>query len=568
MNKVMLRSNLTFVCAVFTVLTWGASWQLLDNYYPWRTFYHDFVVFLGVFFLFGFMTVSQLFSTVVIPRLFLVLLAVSIIPWIQYGFGIIYFLGDAFISHLYLLGFAFAFLIGRNQGEYNLSPFCTVAAIVLLSSACVSVVLALLQFLQLESGVFGVLALSDHSSRAYANLAQPNNLATLLLLGGACLCYLHETKRFGSITFLSIWFFVCLGIAVTQSRTPLIGLVFLVAWWFLGRYKCQLQSLTIQKIIGMVAIFITAQYLAAAVAEGLLINNEVGSLRPSSARIYFWWQMAHAILDFRWLGYGWNQVGMAQSEVVFQYALPVPAYFEHSHNILLDILVWNGPFLGTVIVGVAAFYLFSLYTTCTTKEGWVALLAIGFLLIHGMLELPLEYAYFLLPLGIFLGIAFSQSSVLSESRRLVIPWYVHSSLLVLFAAGLVFVWGEYRYVEARSTHVRMVAKQIYIPPSEVVHPRYSVFTQLTGFLSFMQQRAQEGMSIQAIDEMKKVARRFPTPPVLFRYGLALGLNDKILESKKELERLKLLHGQEMYDEALNNMAILSKKYPQLTALLN
>jgi hypothetical protein len=63
------------------------------------------------------------------------------------------------------------------------------------------------------------------------------------------------------------------------------------------------------------------------------------------------------------------------------------------HNILLDIIVWNGLPLGLLIIG---------YMTCWIlwlnhkAKVWSQslLLMVGAILIHALLEFPLRYAYF------------------------------------------------------------------------------------------------------------------------------------------------------------------------------
>lgn len=62
-----------------------------------------------------------------------------------------------------------------------------------------------------------------------------------------------------------------------------------------------------------------------------------------------WHQMLLAIKEQPLLGYGWNQVGVAQLSVYLDY--PTTEWTEHSHNILLDLLIWNGIPLGILIIG-------------------------------------------------------------------------------------------------------------------------------------------------------------------------------------------------------------------------
>ena len=63
-----------------------------------------------------------------------------------------------------------------------------------------------------------------------------------------------------------------------------------------------------------------------------------------------------------------------------------------------------------------------------------------------------------------------------------------------------------------------------------------------------------------------VAHRYAYPPALFRYAVALFLNDKADEGRLELVKLRQLHGEERYLEAKANLMLMADKYPQLKAI--
>jgi|GEM_PF-1615247 len=563
-----LRRYIVFTTVLCSIISGLLSWLLVDHYFPWLSFYHDFFAYLSLWLLLACLFICQSRLIIVIPLYFFLFLLVAIIPLIQYCIGVVYFFGDAFIVSSYIAGFSCAFLLGLNLNRIQQARFLYYLALVLLAAACVSAVLAIMQVIQVANSSGLIFALRSDSSRAYANLGQPNNLASLLLLGCVCLCYLNETRYCGNILFWLIWLLLCFAIAATGSRTPLIAVVFLLFWWYLGQRRNLLPVMSLKKIVTMVAIFFSFQMFVPWLLEYLLLVEAPGALRTSSARLHIWMQILHAIADFKWFGYGWGQVSLAQGASVFSHPFPeATTYIEHSHNVLLDILVWNGPVIGGAIIVLLGYFLFSLYSMCSTKNGWFALLAVGFLVVHSMFEFPLEYAYFLLPFGVFLGVAASDNNRF-QHIEFSMPMLSRLLCLGLFAWGMIFVWHEYRYIETRSTYIRLQAKAIYVPDEFQVERRSAVFTQLMAYIDFIQMDAKQNMNAKELEFMRKVAHRFAVPPTLSRYALALALNYQPKESKKELERLKLLHGQKTYDKALNNMTILSKKYPQLDAVLN
>ncbi len=109
-------------------------------------------------------------------------------------------------------------------------------------------------------------------------------------------------------------------------------------------------------------------------------------------RIPMWKQMLIAIKEQPLFGYGWNQVSVAQLSVFLKY--PTDEWVEHSHNIILDIFIWNGIPLGILIVGFIGWWLYQLSKLAISIEAFAALSMVGAVLVHAMLEFPLEYAFF------------------------------------------------------------------------------------------------------------------------------------------------------------------------------
>ena len=80
-----------------------------------------------------------------------------------------------------------------------------------------------------------------------------------------------------------------------------------------------------------------------------------------------------------------------------------------AHNLILEMLVWNGVVLGTAIIAYALWWLYQLCKQRGSIESVVALAAVGCVLIHAMFEFPQNYAYFLLPMGFLLGLVQTES---------------------------------------------------------------------------------------------------------------------------------------------------------------
>jgi len=110
--------------------------------------------------------------------------ALVVLPWVQFFWGVLPFAGQAWISSAYLLGFLFALLIGARWEQADSSQLGHALFIAIGIAAIASVGLQLYTWLELtDSGVMGMWSLGATGSRPYANLGQPNQLATLLVWG-------------------------------------------------------------------------------------------------------------------------------------------------------------------------------------------------------------------------------------------------------------------------------------------------------------------------------------------------------------------------------------------------
>ena len=115
-----------------------------------------------------------------------------------------------------------------------------------------------------------------------------------------------------------------------------------------------------------------------------------------------WMTMLDAVGRRPIVGYGWNQASVAQSRAADAHEAS-HEFVEHSHNVVIDLLVWNGIPVGAAIVGSLAWWLWWQARACRTGLHAIALTALAVVITHGLLEFPLEYAYFLLPVGLLMG---------------------------------------------------------------------------------------------------------------------------------------------------------------------
>src|SRR5690606_35673916 len=116
------------------------------------------------------------------------------------------------------------------------------------------------------------------------------------------------------------------------------------------------------------------------IADWLYLSGADAVSRAKNAqRLDIWAQMWHAIRIGGSWGYGWTQVGSAQLAASLEYGGRL--YVEHSHNIVLDLLVRNGPLVGSLIVLLTAGWLLRLCVKTTSLESVVLLMMVGAVLV-------------------------------------------------------------------------------------------------------------------------------------------------------------------------------------------
>ncbi len=281
----------------------------------------------------------------------------------------------------------------------------------LLLAALLSTAIALVQYFTptLADGTW--IAKPTTPGRAFGNLRQPNHLASLMLLG---LCMLpmvvSETRRRWAWVAMAA---LTLGVALSSSRTGMLGLVGLALWAALDRglpgwarrlfWAAPVVAVGWWLGLGAWADVSGTAYFGEARLEG------GGDL--SSSRFAIWSNTLALIAAHPWTGVGWGNFNAAWTFTPFP-DRPV-AFFDHSHNLVLQLMVELGVPAALALLGGLAWVLWRARGALSLpgEAGLAARAALMMLAVlgwHSLLEYPLWYAYFLLPaafaLGLFLGL--------------------------------------------------------------------------------------------------------------------------------------------------------------------
>lgn len=441
------------------------AWVIPNHTWPWTGFYSDAVTASVLLVASAWVLIrSSGKLQLAYPGLFFLLLAA--IPWLQYLTGVIYSAGTAWINSLYLLGFSLAIFAGGQWERATPGQCLDFLFSAIFVAATVSMAIQLLQWLRLISDVF---VLDSGSGRYFGNLGQPNQLASLLLLAVIGVARAYAKRVVNPVLAGLFVAFMLFGVALTESRTAWLNIAGILALLFLFWRDGRPNKLG-WLMLGFGGYFVALYFCLPVINEWLLGEATPGRSVGDPVRLAIWGNLVQAAFQRPWFGYGWGQT----VEAVF--ASPdfpmLGSVTMHAHNLILDLVLYNGLLLGGAIVVVSASFLLRLTGHLKQGDFIFPALALGVLLIHSMLELPLHHAYFLLPFGMILGVLLQRS----ETKGAWVCSRLVGYGIVCAATGALFLTvADYLEVERTYFPVRYGKEWRAISPEFM--PQTTVLTQ-------------------------------------------------------------------------------------------
>lgn len=535
------------------------AWLLPNHYPPWLSAWQEGVAF------------ALLFAAAVVhragwqlPRRWAALVALAAASvLVQWSTGLMHFFGDAWITGLYLAGLLFAIALGASLQAADSArkgwTWLESMALVAVAAGVLSVGIALVQWTGVFSmGIWG--AELRPGGRPYANVAQPNHLCTLSFWSLCSVAVLLERGRVGRFGAALAAAMLVLGMVISGSRTgwlQMAGLL-VVGLAFAPRMGA--------RVGGPAVVAVSVLFVGLSLAWPSL--NTVAVELPSRGampavqgdlRWPLWQALAAAIAERPLTGYGWQQLAWAQQAVALD-AAPVQRYFEHAHNLVLDLLVWCGvPLALLLLIGGAWALAKPLPRLQDPPLFWMLVAVLG-VLVHAGLEYPHGYAYFLLPMGLVVGAV--QAAVQPSAC-----WHVARPLAwpVAATAAAAFVLTSVDYLQAEQNHRMLRFDSARIGTARVASapPDLRVLTQLQAFLEAAREPSVPGMDPLALQRLRQVSQRFGYAPVMFRRAVAEGLNGQPDEARLVLRQLCSVQQPDRCDEGRRAWADLQTRHPEL-----
>lgn len=328
------------------------------------------------------------------------------------------------------------------------------------ASGVVSTAIALIQVFAPAWADGNFIARSGLPGRAVGNLRQPNHLSSLLMWALVAWVPIVNASDTGSwrirrpaalaVAALMVWADV-----LTASRTGVVGVLLLAVWGVVDRRLARWVRVS---LVAAPVVYLAFWLLMAGWAhstghtfggEARLAESDV-----SSSRWAIWSNTLQLIRENPWTGVGFGEFNFAWTLTPFP-DRPV-AFFDHSHNLPLQLWVELGIPLGTLVLGLLLWALVQAGVRswkvageagAASRAAFVMVLMIG---VHSLFEYPLWYAYFLLPTAWAWGYALRRPS--TDSPATEAPddedrgWPLRIAGVLMIAGSLFAVYDYWKVV--------------------------------------------------------------------------------------------------------------------------
>lgn len=485
----------------------------------------------------------------------------ALLPALQCGFGLVLWSGSAWVSCTYVLGFLLTLLTGAEWERNSPGRWADALFLAIGVTGLLSVGLQLDQWLVLEA--LDGLSMGKTHGRPFANFGQPNQLATFLLWGLLAAVWGLLQRQIGRWTALMMMLTLLFGLALTQSRTAWLamGLLVMASWiwrrlWPDHRWPWLTSGLALYFAVLVACLDRLNQLLLLGSVPGAAGVDRVGG----ALRQTIWSLFADAALQRPWVGYGWNQLGPAQVAAALNHpSLEQP--HAHAHNLFLDLVLWCGLPIGIALSLYLVRWIWLRARSTKTAQDAVLMLFLLVIGLHAMLELPLYYAYFLLPVGLVMG---ALNVRLDVRPMLCTPRWPVQALCGLTILLLVLIVRDYLRVESshqelRFEQARIQSKTPWQAPDLLLLNQFSESFRLARFVPTREMRQED------LDWMRKVSETYPSAATLPKLALALALNRQATEALSWLQTVCKLESELRCEGVRQYWAEQTLIYPELTA---
>lgn len=424
-----------------------------------------------------------------------------------YIYNIIFFI---YASIFYI---SFEILINSTWRKLNIILDAIVGSIIVASVISTFILIFQLFGLVDDNPFLNIWMLPGSGVRLSANLAQPNNLATLLLMGLSGVYFLFFERRYivNTSVFFAVATLLVFSIYLTGSRTSYLVLV------IMGMYFYFFWKKIIYAFFPVILLFLLKEIYPFWAQYSGLSFQDVAEKGLNSGRYLIWKMALDVIMDSPWFGHG---VG----NIIPSFMRVVPKHLEYgeatvlssAHNFFLDIAIEFGIPISLLFFGCAVFVFYkSLHIK--TKKGFFCIFLLIPLSVHSFLEYPLNYSFFLLPFSVFFACYLRFEGMINFIENVDISSRIFFAVNILFVFAVTFfVFNEIYIIENYYKKLRLQKLNFDVPTPYTGNEKclldgYCKFLLVNNFdvnNSYFYKNNE--------DEIRRVANHFPTPNTLMK----------------------------------------------------
>ncbi|MDD4977011.1 MAG: Wzy polymerase domain-containing protein [Gallionella sp.] len=410
----------THISLALVGLMWVLPFLHYRHEYPLTTFDQEWWAVL-----FGVLAMATLagkdyWKSAQLPGVVLLPVTLIVVAVLQITVGKIIYAEQGMLYILYLLFAAQMMLLGAwLRRDLGMDTVTLCLAIALLFGAEVCAAIGVLQHFAVHSW-FDSVIVRKIGPGLYGNIAQPNHYANYISLGIASLGLLYQKRKLGMTSVILLALPLLFVMTLSGSRTSwlyLIAMLVLAAWM---RYKDRSLSPLLSYSIAIIVSYLMMHWLVQiAPHAGNVVDTT--SLRTSDTsgyiRLQLWQESVQMFMRFPLLGAGFGQ--FAYQHLTLQPLFPashVTGLYNNAHNVVLQLAAETGLAGLLPLLVIMGGWAYGLRDAKRSASHWWCYALIAVITIHGLLEYPLWYVYFLSIIAFLLGLADETSFKLDMPR--------------------------------------------------------------------------------------------------------------------------------------------------------
>jgi hypothetical protein len=223
--------TLLYLCAAVCI---ALAWLIPIHYRPWATYTGELYTFFALFAL----AATFFKEKLMVAKISLPLLLLALIPFVQLAFGQVYYFSIALLCMLFVFSFWLCINLGfsLSQGTEKREKTFLYLSYTFVASGVMTGLIAICQWLDFDSFLPFVMKISG-TTRPFANFAQPNNMATFLLMSLLACLYVYEQQKVKTRYLVACAIPILIGVALSQSRTSWVASICVLVYLAYAQYK-------------------------------------------------------------------------------------------------------------------------------------------------------------------------------------------------------------------------------------------------------------------------------------------------------------------------------------------